>query len=113
MYKHHEGSINNMIRHYRDNTEVKALFLIGSVATGTERPSTDIDGVAVVSQAYCDIRKSGEGLEEIYFGKCTYEGGYFNIHYMSRESMIRVAETGSEPMPLSRALFSARFRCLL
>lgn len=34
MYKHHEESIKNMISHYRENEEIKALFLIGSVATG-------------------------------------------------------------------------------
>jgi hypothetical protein len=103
MYKHHEESIENMTSHYRENPEIKALFLIGSVATGTERPDSDIDGVAVVSQEVCERKKAGEGLEEVYYGKCTYEGGYFNIHYMTREHMAELVKNGSEPM---RNMFS-------
>jgi hypothetical protein len=26
MYKHHEKSIENMIKHYQENNEIKALF---------------------------------------------------------------------------------------
>ncbi|MCL1807288.1 MAG: nucleotidyltransferase domain-containing protein [Oscillospiraceae bacterium] len=103
MTKHHEESILHMTEHYRANPEIKALFLVGSVATGTERPDSDLDGVAVISQDFCEQRKAGEGLEEVYFGKCTYEGGYFNIHYMSREDMEELARSGSEPM---RNMFS-------
>ena len=52
MYKHHEGSIVKMTEYYRENPEIIALFLIGSVATNTERPDSDLDGVAVVSPEY-------------------------------------------------------------
>lgn len=103
MYKHHEESIENMIEHYRDNIEIKALFLIGSVATGTERPDSDIDAVAIIPQKYYEQKKNSEGPEEVYFGKCTYEGGYFNIHYMTRGNLEELAASGSEPM---RNMFS-------
>lgn len=102
-YKHHADSIENMIKHYRENPEIKALFLIGSVATGTERPDSDLDAVAVVSKEYSVQKKNNGGLEEVYFGKCTYEGGYFNIHYMTREDLERIAQSGTEPM---RNMFS-------
>ena len=98
MFKHHEDSIQNMITHYRENSEIKALFLVGSVATETARPDSDLDGVAIVSKAYCDELRNTKGLEEVYRGKCTYEGGYFNIHYMTKEDLERLAEKGSEPM---------------
>ncbi len=103
MYQHHKESIKNMIQHYRENAEIKALFLIGSVATGTERPDSDLDGVAIVSKDYHDQKKNKEGLEEVYHGKCTYEGGYFNIHYMTHEDLERISKSGSEPM---RNMFS-------
>jgi hypothetical protein len=103
MYKHHEESIENMIKHYRENAEIKALFLIGSVACGTAREDSDIDAVAVVSQDYFEKKKNNEGLEEVYHGKCTYEGGYFNIHYMTRDNLLKLSENGSEPM---RNMFS-------
>jgi predicted nucleotidyltransferase len=52
MYKHHQESIENMTAHYGTHPEIIALFLVGSIATGTERPDSDIDGVAVVSPEY-------------------------------------------------------------
>ena len=58
MYKHHEDSIVKMTEYYRENPEIIALFLIGSVATNTERPDSDLDGVAVVSPEYF-VEKQG------------------------------------------------------
>lgn len=98
MRKHHRDSIQNMIAHYRADPEIRALFLIGSVAAGAERPDSDLDAVAVVPQSRCEQLRNGAGLEEVCHGKCTYEGGYFNIHYMSRQDMERIAGSGSEPM---------------
>lgn len=101
--KHHQESIENMTKHYRENHEIKALFLVGSVATGTARPDSDIDGVAIISHDYFNYKKNNNGLEEVYYGKCTYEGGYFNIHYMTYEDLLRLNESDSEPM---RNMFS-------
>ncbi|MCL1950721.1 MAG: nucleotidyltransferase domain-containing protein [Turicibacter sp.] len=98
MYKHHKESIEKMIEHYQENQEIQALFLVGSVATGTERPDSDLDGVAIVSPEYFEYRQHNGGLEEVVRGKCTYEAGYFNIHYMTKEHMTELIEKGSEPM---------------
>lgn len=101
--KHHEESIKNMIEYFRANHEIKALFLIGSVATGTERPESDIDGVAIVSEEYyLQKKEKGEALEPTW-GKCTYNEGYFDIHYMTRQHLVNIAENGTEPM---RNMFS-------
>jgi len=101
--KHHEESIEIMIKHYRENPEIKALFLTGSVATGTERPNSDIDGVAVVSpEYYLQKKESGMTIESCW-GKCTYEGGYFDIHYKTKQDLMHIAESGTEPM---RNMFS-------
>jgi hypothetical protein len=98
MYKHHQESIENMIAHYSQNPEVIALFLVGSVATGTERPDSDLDGVAVVSQEYFEEKKKTCEDQESVWGKCTYEGGYFDIHFMTLQYLKELAENGSEPM---------------
>jgi len=98
MYKHHQDSIENMIAHYSKNNEIIALFLIGSIATGTERPDSDIDGVAVVSPEYFEEKKKNCKDQESCFGKCSYKGGYFDIHYMTRSYLAELAERGSEPM---------------
>ena len=104
MLKHHEDSIKNMHDHYRADPEVTALFLVGSVATNTERPNSDIDSVAVVSQAYFDKKKDTTGTMEVVHGKCTYEGGYFDTHFITRRQMEELAKNGSEPM---RNLFTS------
>ena len=98
MHKHHAESIENMIRHYRENAEIKALFLIGSLVTGTERPDSDIDAVAIIPQDSYEQKKDEGRLEEVFRGKCTYEHGYFNIHYLSRKNLEEISQSGSEPM---------------
>ena len=104
MQKHHEDSIKIMIEHYRQDPEIKALFLIGSVATGTERPDSDLDGVAVIPEDYYDRKKNGKGTMEYFAGKCTYEGGYFDIHFKTRKQVEEILVNGSEPM---RNMFSS------
>lgn len=110
MNQHHEDSIKNMITHYRGDPDIIALFLIGSVATGTERPDSDLDGVAIVSNENYEKRAENSILEEVIHGKCTYAGGYFDVHYMSREVLERLAASGAEPMrnmfSCTRVLFS-------
>lgn len=96
--EHHEESIKIMTKHYKENPEVIALFLTGSVATGTERPNSDLDGVAVVSPEYY-LQKKNIGMTcESVWGKCTYEGGYFDIHYKTKQELINISESGTEPM---------------
>jgi len=65
--KHHEESIKNMTAYFQEDPEIIALFLTGSAATGTERPDSDIDGVAVVSREYyLQKKKTGMTCESIW-----------------------------------------------
>ncbi|MCL1878135.1 MAG: nucleotidyltransferase domain-containing protein, partial [Defluviitaleaceae bacterium] len=89
--------------HFRADARIKALFLIGSLATGTEREDSDVDGVAIISQEELERRKKNEGTLEVVHGKCTYPGGYFDIHYHTREDLENFAQSGSEPV---RNMFS-------
>jgi len=97
MHKHHQESIENMVAHYYQNPEIIALFLVGSVATGTERPNSDLDGVAIVSQEYYEEKKKNHNECESVFGKCTYEGGYFDVHFMTRQIIENLVTNGTEP----------------
>jgi len=99
MYKHHEESIENMIKHYQEDKRVEALFLIGSVATGTERADSDIDALGIISEEYF----AEKGPLEVHHGKCTYKGGYFDMHYMTHAKLEEILTSGSEPM---RNMFS-------
>lgn len=96
MYKHHEQSIENMKAYYRKHGAI-ALILAGSVAKGTERADSDLDGVVILSEEeYAEKEKNNTTTETIN-GLCTYEGGYFDIKYMTKQYLKDLAERGSEP----------------
>ena len=96
MYKHHEQSIANMKDYYRKQESI-ALILIGSVAKVTERADSDLDGVVILSEEeYAEKEKNNITTETIN-GLCTYEGGYFDIKYMTKQYLKDLAEKGSEP----------------
>ncbi len=96
MYKHHLDSIDIMKEYYEKKGAV-ALVLGGSVAKGNERPDSDLDGMVILTE---------ESYEELYqknittdyvSGLCTYEGGYFDIKYMTKSYLKDLAKKGSEP----------------
>ena len=96
MHKHHEQSIENMKEYYRKHGAL-ALILTGSVAKGTERADSDLDGVVILSEEeYAEKDKKNTTTETID-GLCTYEGGYFDIKYMTKQYLMDLAEMGSEP----------------
>lgn len=96
MYKHHEESIEIMKKYFKKQG-VAALILGGSIAKGTERENSDIDGMVVLSDtAYAQKERSNSTTETID-GLCTYDGGYFDIKYMTKEYLKELAERGSEP----------------
>ena len=103
MLKHHEESLKIAIEHYKENKDVSALFLIGSVATGENRDNSDLDFVAIVPQEiYLEKKRRHTDCESV-FGKCTYDGGYFDTHFMSIEALREIEANGSEP---SRNMFN-------
>lgn len=96
MYKHHEESIMNMKRYFED-MGATALILGGSVAKGKERVDSDLDGMVVLTdEAYAE-RERMNATTETVDGYCTYEGGYFDIKYMTKSYLKELAEKGSEP----------------
>lgn len=110
MYKHHEESLEIMKKYYREKEGVIALVHGGSVAKGNERPDSDLDGMVIVDQETYNKRAAEGKLAENVDGLCTYEGGYFDVKYMTKEYLKEAAEKGSEPTRNSflkaRVLFS-------
>ncbi len=110
MYGHHEESLKIMEQMFREKEEVIVLVFGGSVAKGTERPDSDLDGMAVVTDAYYDKMAAAGRTAEVIPGHCTYEGGYFDIKYMTKDFLRQAAERGSEPtrnaFVKSRVLFT-------
>lgn len=96
MYQHHKQSIENMKEYFGKHGAI-ALILAGSVAKGTEREDSDLDGMVILpEEAYAEKERSNRIAETIE-GFCTYEGGYFDIKYMTKEYLKDLAERGSEP----------------
>jgi predicted nucleotidyltransferase len=96
--QHHKDAIVKMTEHFYGDPNILGLFLIGSVATDTARPDSDIDAVAILTPDVYEEKKKTTGTLEVIHGKCTYEGGYFDIHYHTRDQLIEFAENGSEPV---------------
>lgn len=115
MYKHHQESLNIMIDYFQnqfpDHDQIVALVFGGSVAKGMERPDSDLDAMVVVTPQYYEERKVKNSTTETISGMCTYEGGYFDIKYMTKDYLKMAAQKGSEPTRNSfmgsRVLFSS------
>ena len=96
MHKHHEESIENLKEYFRKQGVI-ALILIGSVAKGEERADSDLDCAVVLSEEEYAEKEKRNVITETVEGYCTYEGGYFDIKYMTKEYLKALAEKGSEP----------------
>ncbi len=110
MYQHHEESLRIMEKMFREREEVIALVFGGSVAKGMERPDSDLDGMAIVTDAYYEGLLEENRTAEVIPGHCTYEGGYFDIKYMTKDFLRKAAQKASEPtrnsFVKSRVLFT-------
>lgn len=110
MYQHHEESLKIMEKMFRERDEVIALIFGGSVAKGLERPDSDLDGMAVVSDEYYKHLAANNRVTEVIPGHCTYEGGYFDIKYLTKDFLRQAAQKASEPtrnsFVKSRVLFT-------
>lgn len=110
MYQHHIDSLAIMEEHYRGQNVI-ALIFGGSVAKGTERPDSDLDGMVVVSDEEYARRVAEHRTAEAVHGMCTYEGGYFDVKFMNKQFLMDAADHGSEPTRSSfvgsRVLFSS------
>lgn len=96
MYKHHEESINNMMDYFKKQGAV-ALILGGSVAKGTARADSDLDGIVILTEEEYQCKEKNHATTETVNGLCTYEGGYFDIKYMTKQYLKELAKKGSEP----------------
>ncbi|MCI8824520.1 MAG: nucleotidyltransferase domain-containing protein [Lachnospiraceae bacterium] len=96
MYQHHKDSLENMKKYFMEK-DVIALIFGGSVAKGNERPDSDLDAMVVVSDEIYKEKKETNSTAETISGFCTYEGGYFDIKYMTKGFLQEAAEKGSEP----------------
>ena len=97
MYRHHEESAQKLKEYFEGQEGVVAVILDGSTVKGTARPDSDIDAIVVVTPARYRALAAENRLAEVIYGHCTYEGGYFDIKYKTKEILRRAAAHASEP----------------
>lgn len=97
MYPQHQKAIENLVALFKEDPQVLAVILGGSIAKGLERPDSDVDAViAVTDEKYEELCREGRTSESIYEG-CDYEGGYFDLKYYTLDYLKAAASHGSEP----------------
>lgn len=97
MYPHHEESLKKMVDYFSGRGEILALVFGGSVAKGCERPDSDLDAMVIVTDEYYAQRERENRVTETISGYCTYEGGYFDVKYMTKAFIEAAADHASEP----------------
>lgn len=97
MYPHHEESLKKMVDYFSGRGEILALVFGGSVAKGCERPDSDLDAMVIVTDEYYAQREKENRVTETISGYCTYEGGYFDVKYMTKAFIEAAADHASEP----------------
>lgn len=97
MYQHHKDSLENLKNYFMAKEEVIAVIFGGSVAKGCERPDSDLDTMVIITPEAYQRRVETNTTVETISGYCTYEGGYFDTKYMTKEYLLQAAEKGSEP----------------
>ena len=97
MYPQHERATQNLVALFKEDPEVLAVILAGSLAKGLERPDSDVDAIiAVTEEKYRRLQMEGRTSECIEEG-CGYEGGYFDLKYYTKDYLLAAAAHGSEP----------------
>ena len=97
MYKHHEEAVNELYKYFSGRDEVIALVFDGSVARGDERADSDIDAMVIVTDEDFKKREEMNCTSECISGYCNYEGGYFDVKYMTKNYIKLAADKASEP----------------
>lgn len=97
MEQHHLDSITNITNKLQKDPDNLALLIGGSIAHGFAKPNSDVDIMIVISEESYAKRLADNQLHYYETESCTYEGGYVDGKYITRQFMEQVAEKGSEP----------------
>lgn len=107
---HHRAAIERASARHREDPEVRALLLGGSIAHGFARPDSDVDLLIVVSDEEHARRRDAGRLHDWSAEGCDWTGGYVEGKVLSESFLAQVAERGSEAARFAfedaRVLFS-------
>lgn len=97
IYPHHQKAIDYIINKLKDDPDVLALLISGSVAHGFNDINSDVDLNIVISEKSYNERNAERKL--LYWEDASgfYENGYFDGKYITLDYLSMVAERGNEP----------------
>ena len=94
---HHAASVAAFLNKTRSDDSIVAVLLGGSLVKGTYRRDSDVDLMIVLTaDAFAD-RQAHSKLAECLYDGITYEKGYYDVKYVTREILELTAVRGSEP----------------
>jgi len=97
MYPHHQESIDMLIDILKQDPDIRALIIGGSLAKGWGSENSDIDCYIVVTAERFAALREARQLQDFNNTICSYPGGYIDGKYIDEAWMRACAERGSEP----------------
>ena len=94
---HHAASLAIFLERTRADADVEAVILGGSLVKGTARADSDLDLQVVLTPERFAAHQAEGLLAQCIWDGPTYQGGYYDIKYVSRAMLEMAAERGSEP----------------
>ena len=104
--EHHQRAIDRLAETYRDDPELFALVIGGSIAKGFARDDSDVDFVIIATDEAFERRLAKRDLFINRRDLCDYEGGFVDGKIVNLAFLEDVAAKGNEP---SRAAFEGAF----
>lgn len=101
MEQHHKESIDNLIEVLKQDENILALILSGSLAKGNYRPDSDIDVFIVVTDEEFERRRAANNTSYFNIDVCVYQGGYVDGKIINRDFIEKAAVQASEPTKAS------------
>jgi hypothetical protein len=94
----HDEAIARYLERAARRPEVLGVLLTGSVASGTERPDSDVDLVRVVDDATWTEAVATRRIMVVEHDGADYPGGYFDVKLATLEQLHAAADRGDDPV---------------
>jgi hypothetical protein len=95
--RHHDETIENFARLQAARPDVLGVVVVGSIARGDERPSSDVDVYLVITDdAYAAAERAAR-IALVSHEGVTYQGGYVDIKLASPAYLTAAVERADDP----------------
>lgn len=96
MYAHQQSTLDAIAEHFKNDADVIALLLAGSITKGWAREDSDVDIVIVKTPEAYQKHLGSRDLTYYNPDVATYEGGYVDGKFVDKQFLLDVLDHGSE-----------------